>query len=67
MIIQNKRTSVQETISLEQWNKMGEVQLQKYWIVIDKGEVDLKENLTIEKFLNPEKKSVPDVVAKKKK
>lgn len=67
MIIENKRTGKQETVTIEQWNKMSELQLQKFWVVIDKGEVTVQTSIEIENFLNPEKKNAGDVVSKKPK
>ena len=66
MIIENKRTKETAIVTIDQWAKMGEIQLQKFWNVIDKGEVDIKDNLTIEQFLDPQKKNVDVVVDEKK-
>jgi hypothetical protein len=66
MIIENKRTKETAIVTIDQWAKMGEIQLQKFWNVIDKGEVDITDNLTIEKFLDPQKKNADVVVDDKK-
>jgi len=57
MVIQNKRTGKNETVSIEQWDKMGEVQLQKFWNVLQRDDIDVNEDISISTFLNPEKKS----------
>ena len=70
MQIQNKRTGVISNITADEWMKMEEVQLQKYFNVLSREDITVKENLKIENFLNPEKKTVEIAVAempKKKK
>ena len=70
MQIQNKRTGVISNITADEWMKMEEVQLQKYFNVLSREDITVKENLKIENFLNPEKKTVEtavDEMPKKKK